>query len=114
MLPKQYRLSRIELNRVKKKGTLIQGNLFSLLVSRQQEAKQASQFGFIISTKIHKRAIKRNRVKRLLNEAIYSLLPKIKPGFETVFLAKKRIIDAGLEEIGVEVERLFIKARMME
>ena len=116
MLPKTYRLPlRTELNRVKKEGILVQGKLFSLLVSNQQPATsdQPSRFGFIISSKIHKKAVKRNRAKRLLSEAIFDLFPKIKPGFDVVFLAKKKIIEADFEEIKREVKRLFSKAGMV-
>lgn len=114
MLLKKHRLPlRTELKRIKKEGILIQGDLFSLLVSRQPRKNQFSRFGFIISTKIHKKAVKRNRVKRLLNEAILGLLPKIKPGFDVVFLAKKKIIEADLKEIKREVKKLFAKAGMV-
>ena len=83
-----------------------------MLVS-QSPKKQSSRFGFIISTKIHKRAVKRNRAKRLLSEAIFALSPKIKPGFDVVFLAKKKIVEANLEEVKIEVKRLFAKAGMV-
>jgi len=114
MLPKKHRLPlRTELNRVKKKGILVQGKLFSLLVSRQSKKSQPSRFGFIISTKIHKKAVKRNRAKRLLSEAVTSLFPEMKNGFDTVFLAKKKIIEANPEEIKKEVEGLFKKTGMV-
>lgn len=114
MLPKKYRLPlRTELKRVKKEGVLVQGKLFSLLVSRQPKKNQPSRFGFIISTKIHKKAVRRNQVKRLLSEAIIDLIAKIKPGFDAVFLAKKKIIGADLEEIRKEVKKLFAKAGMV-
>ncbi len=114
MLPKKHRLPlRTELNQVKKKGTLIQGKLFSLLVRRQSKKNQSSRLGFIISTKIHKKAVKRNRAKRLLSEAVISLFPEMKEGFDIVFLAKKRIIEANPEEIKKEVRELFKKAEMV-
>jgi len=113
MLSKKYRLPlRTELKRVKKEGTLVQGRLFSLLVS-QSKKTHPSRFGFIISSKIHKKAVRRNQAKRLLSEAIFDLSPKIKPGFDVVFLAKKKIIEADLEEIKKEVKKLFVKAGMV-
>jgi len=113
MLPKKHRLPlRTELNRVKKEGTLIQGRLFSLLISQAVE-NQPSRFGFIISTKIHKKAVKRNRAKRLLSEAILDLISKVKPGFDAVVLAKKKIIEADFKEIRKEVKELFVKAGMV-
>jgi len=118
MLPRKHRLPlRTELIRVQEEGKLFQGRLFSLLVAPQPKTSnlkpQASRFGFIISTKIHKRAVKRNRARRLLIEAIRSLLPKIKPGFDCVFLAKKPIIGKELAEFKKETERLFQKAKLL-
>ena len=114
MLPKKHRLPlRTELRRVKNKGTLVQGGLFGLLISPQVSKTQPSRFGFIISTKVHKKAVKRNRAKRLLTEAVLSLSSKTKPGFDVVFLAKKKIIEAELEEIRREVKKLFVRAGMM-
>lgn len=113
MLPKQHRLPlRTDLVRVQEEGELFQGRLFSLLVAKGEKAKP-SRFAFIISTKIHKRAVKRNRARRLLVEAIRSLLAKIKPGFDCVFLAKKPIIGKGPKEIKLETETLFRKARLI-
>lgn len=115
MLPKEYRLPlRKELKRVKKEGVLIQGKLFSLLVSHQTVRNQSSRFGFIISTKVHKKAVKRNRAKRLLSEVLSSLMAKIKPGFDVVFLAKKKLVGADLKEIKSEIKKLFAKAGVVD
>ena len=113
MLPKQHRLSlRTELNRIKGKGNLFQGHLFSLLIDRYPG--QPSRFGFIISSKVHKKAVKRNRAKRLLSESIFSLLPRIKPGFSLVFLAKRKVIGDDFKEIESEIEELFIKTGIID
>jgi ribonuclease P protein component len=115
MLPKKHRLPlRTDLVQVKEKGRLVQGRLFSLLVSQQAvSGRQPSRFAFIISTKVHKRAIKRNRARRLLIEAIRPLLTKIKPGHDVVFLAKKGIIDEELDKIARELRKLFRKAKLI-
>lgn len=125
MLPRKHRLPlRTDLARVQEEGKLFQGRLFSLLVSHQpsipKESRaastinhQPSRFGFIISTKIHKRAVKRNRIRRFLIEAIRSLLPKIKPGLDCVFLAKKAIVGKELSEIKKETKKLFQKAKLI-
>lgn len=112
MLPKKHRLPlRTDLVQVKEKGKLFQGELFSLLVAKKGD-RDPSRFGFIISTKIHKRAVKRNRARRLLTEAIRALLLKVKPGFDVVFLAKKGIIGKELIEAEKHVEKLFKKANL--
>ena len=114
MLPKQHRLPlRTDLVRTQKEGKLYQGKLFSLLVASQPE-KNPSRFGFIISSKVHKKAVKRNRARRLLIEAIRPFLSKVRPGFDAIFLAKKTIIGPELEEIKKETQKLFQAASLLK
>ena len=120
MLPKQQRLPlRKELRRLKEEGKVFQGNFFSLLISRQPAGRrpagrQKSRFGFIISKKIHQKATKRNRARRLLTEAVRSFLPKIKPGFDGVFLVKKNLLNQDLEKIKKKVEAMLRKAQCLK
>lgn len=112
MLPQSHRLPlRTELRQVKKEGQLFQGKLFGLLLS--PSPKTQTRFAFIISTKVHKKAVKRNHAKRLLSSILKELLPQIKPGFNGVFLAKKPLIDAAYSQIKEEVSFLFKKARIL-
>lgn len=116
MLPRQYRLPlRTEFKRIKKEGRIIQGRFFSLLICPQLPITNCqllpSRFAFIVSKKISPLASRRNRIRRLLSEAIYSFLSKIKPGFDFVFLIKKTIIGKNLVEIKREVESLLINEK---
>ncbi len=117
MLPKENRLSlKTEFARIRKNGRLFQGNLFSLLAVNQglKTKDQQPKFAFIISKKIHRRATKRNRARRLLTEAVRVFLAKIKPGTEGVFLGKKMIIGKYFSEIKSEVEEIFKKAGLFK
>ena len=51
--------------------------LLVLYVGKEKTEEQNSRIGFIVSTKIHKRSVKRNRIKRLAREA-YKLAHKTK------------------------------------
>jgi ribonuclease P protein component len=114
MLPKQHRLPlRKELKRVQKSGKLFQGRLFTLLLAKGDDRKPA-RFGFIISSKIHKKAVRRNRVRRLLAESIKDLLPTIRDGFDGVFLVKKGIVGKELSEVKNEVRQVFFNAKLLD
>jgi len=114
VLPKDYRLPlRKEFNRLKKEGKIFQGQLFGLLTASQDKNK-VSRFAFVISNKIHKKANRRNRVRRLLTEAIHFFLPKIKKGHDGVFLVKKGIMEADLEKIKREMNSLLKKAHLLD
>jgi len=113
MLPKENRLVRKpDFEKVKGKGKKFQSNLFGLLVLPNEEEK--SRFGFVISKKLSKRAVKRNRVKRILREQVRIILTKIKPGFDVVFLGKKALLESGSEKVGLEIKRLFGKASLLK
>jgi ribonuclease P protein component len=47
-----------------------------------------AQIGISISTKVSKRAVVRNRLKRQIAAALYELLPKISPGWRIVVVVK--------------------------
>jgi len=112
MLPKQNRLPlRTELKRVKREGRLFQGKLFGFLLALSD--KTQNRFAFIISTKVHKKAVKRNHARRLLSEAIRELLPQMKSGFDGVFLAKKSLIEADFSEIKQEMILLLKKVHLL-
>ncbi len=118
MLPKKYRLPlRSELKRLQKEGKLFQGEFFSLLVALQPQKEnfkfQNSRFGFIISHKIHKKAVRRNHARRLLVAVLLGFLPQLKSGFDVVFLAKKPLIEANFNQIKKEVSLIFKKAHLL-
>lgn len=111
MLPKKYRLPlRTKLPCLRKEGKIFHSPLFGLLVSRQLAN---SRFSFIVSKKIHQRAVRRNRIKRLLREAVRGFLPQVKPGFDAVFLAKKKILHQELPAIQTEIQAVFKKAGLL-
>lgn len=110
MLPKSYRFPlSTEFGRIKKEGQMINGSLFGLLIAKGY----GTRFGFVISTKIDKRAVARHRVKRLLAEAVRANLKKIKPGYDFVFLAKKSVVGKSFEEVKKEVEIHLKKAELL-
>lgn len=57
-----------------------------------------SRFGFIISLKVSKKAVLRNRLKRQVRAIIRGELPLLKPGFDCVFIFFPLILDKKFEE----------------
>ena len=112
MLSKKHRLPlRYELHRVQKEGEVYQFPYFALLLARNNLG--FSRFAFIVSNKIHKRATKRNRIKRLLRESVRSFLPITKPGFDGVFLAKKSILGKDFKTTQSAVNQAFEKTGLL-
>jgi ribonuclease P protein component len=74
--------------RVKTEGKLYQSRSFGVAVLKRGE-DGPSRFGFVVSTKVTKSAVQRNRIKRALREAVRYEISYLKQGYDVVFLAKK-------------------------
>lgn len=103
MLPKKNRLSKSpELIKIKNSGKILQSRSFGVAFLERGDSLP-SRFGFVVSAKISKKAIERNRIKRVLRESVGRLLEKVSPGFDILFLGKKNILGVEFDKISKEV-----------
>jgi len=116
MLPKENRLTDdYDFRRVKRLGKSYHCPLFKLSLAQRKVAgppsgeTSPSRFGFVISTKIDKRATVRNRIKRLLREAVRANLTKVPNGFDFVLVVRPQIVGKNYEEISAEVNQVLSK-----
>ena len=108
-LPANFRIKgKDNFQKVKENGKVFQFGLFGLS-SLSRKDKEVTRFAFIVSTKISKKAVQRNRIKRLLADSVKVLLTKIKKGYDIIFLAKRRIIEVGKDEVNSEVKKALEK-----
>ncbi len=74
---------------------------------------KTSRFTVIVSLKISKKAVERNRLKRRLREIVRrDILPKVNPGFDGIILTKKPLLDLSFGELRELVIKLFKKTRL--
>jgi len=73
-----------------------------------------SRVGFIVSKKISKKAVQRNKIKRKLREIIQLYLAKIQPGFDLVFLAKPGIEKRDFWEIEQTIDKILKKSKILD
>ena len=100
MLPKKNRLTKKEIIEIKeKKPKIIQGNYFGLAYLPKENEKKV---GLILSGKISKKAVERNRIKRQLFHALEESLFNKSGWF--LFLAKKTSVEGSLEGFRKELE----------
>lgn len=83
MLKKSFRLPKTGFRAEK----VIRSKTFVLKTAINGESN--SRFGFIVSKKIDKRAVVRNKIKRILRSCAEKNLKKIKPGFDFLLILKK-------------------------
>ncbi len=107
MLPKKNRLDKKEINEIKKKSLrLLQGKYFGLAF---YPVKGERKFGIILSAKISKKAVERNRIKRLLFLVIEEN-PFEEEGW-FLFLGKKPSTAAQKEDFEEEIKDFQLKLR---
>jgi len=73
----------------------------------QKTTEKVSRFAFVVSTKVAKRAVDRNRMKRVSRESVHHLLPTIKSGYDIVFVVKKNFADKTEIEVEKELHEFF-------
>lgn len=106
-----------------KEGRFVSGTLLNAKVWRVEPEKYPKRdyttddlrIGFVVSTKISKNAVKRNRVKRQMREVVRLLLKegKIKSGFHVAIVAKAEILGREYEEIEKSINELLRRARLL-
>lgn len=106
MLKKNY-----EFKRVLSKGKYYSGSFIEAFVLKNNKNKNF--LGLAISVKIAK-AVKRNKIKRILRENYKYLEDSIKSGYDIVFLWKKKvdIKHVNFKNIGKDMYLIFDKAKI--
>jgi ribonuclease P protein component len=112
MLPKRFRLTRNrDFARARRAGRSAGSPLLVLYLLPTRSAD--IRVGFSVSKKVGKAAV-RNRVKRLMREAVRLELPRLKPGHDLVFIARPAAAGATFAQIQETVCYLLRKTRACE
>jgi ribonuclease P protein component len=134
-LPKANRLrKREDFNCVYQRGTRKRARYLSLIAlaqksvnvrklpSRQGELKSSNsdlrqlpptQIGVSISQKVSKRAVIRNRIKRQIQAAIYTLLPSFSLGWKLIVVVHPSAVECDYFQFLRELEQLLIDAEVL-
>lgn len=102
-LKKKVNFARIEID-----GTMIQSKSFGMGIYNRNDS-DPSRFGFIISTKISKKAVIRNKLKRIMSDAVRLCLNRTKNGYDVLFLVKPHVLKTSRIELEKEVYETTIK-----
>nr|WP_202895812.1 ribonuclease P protein component [Iningainema tapete] len=133
-MPKAYRLkSRKDFQAVFTEGIRRHGSHLTLRALRPSAKTSSSQdtapkmppqtershlppvkIGITISTKVSKRAVVRNRIKRQIAALMYGLLPKLSPGWRLVVVVKPTAaeLECGSQQFLQELEQLLAQAEV--
>jgi ribonuclease P protein component len=96
-----------EFNFVRKNGTKYVGKYFLLVYAKASDSKL--RIGIICGHKFSKKAVLRNRARRLIKESFRLIKAQIAAG-HIIFIPRKRIMNKHLQDVQTEMIKLLIKA----
>ncbi|MEY4744787.1 MAG: hypothetical protein RL272_732 [Candidatus Parcubacteria bacterium] len=109
MLARKYRLTaEKDYARIFAKGRPFNGRGTGMKVIRNR--LETPRVGFVVSTKVSKRAVERNQVKRRMREIVRKRLPGIIGGIDIVFMARPESVKMSFVEIERSMVELITKA----
>lgn len=123
MLQKKNRLRKMkDFEILMKEGRFVGGDLVTGKVwwidpdkyPRREYSADDLKIGFAVGKKVHKSAVKRNRVKRQMREVVRLLLKddRLKPGAMVVLIAKPEIVGSSYDDIEKSIVSVFKKAKL--
>jgi len=111
MLKKENRLTKNnDFDAVFKNGRSCYSKILS--VKSLPNSLEENRFGILVGTKISKKAVIRNKIKRQIRAAIESELFLLKLGNDYVVVTFPLILDKNFEEISEALRFCFKKARL--
>jgi ribonuclease P protein component len=99
-----------DIMRVRRFGKSYAHPLVLLIVLQVPDEK--SQIGIIAGRSVGN-AVQRNHAKRMLREALRTLLFLVKPGWKIILISRRPILKAELTEIQDALSKLFYKAHLI-
>lgn len=108
MLPREYRLPPT-------KGAPVSFSYTTpfFIVKVFQSSQKNSRFGFVVSKKVSAQAVKRNRLKRQIRAVVEELLPRIKEGYDILFIVQKGALTAPPETLADTTKQFFSKKSLL-
>ncbi len=85
--------------------------ILGLKVAKNNLAK--NRFGVVVSNKISKKAVERNRIKRQIRGAVEKNMPNMKAGYDCVIIAQPGITESNYQEIRKSVESHLKKLKIL-
>jgi ribonuclease P protein component len=79
----------------------------------KKNLKEQSRFTVVVGTKISKKAVVRNRLKRQIRAIVHAKLCELSSGYDVAFLVKKEAVGKNFEELQSDVEKLLRKAKLL-
>jgi ribonuclease P protein component len=110
MLPRRNRLKINQVNSLRWDGKKQIYTPFFKVVFRFKKEALSPRFGFIVTGRI-KSAVKRNKARRLLEEAIRGRIESYPKNIEAIFIVNKEVSETTYEEVSGWIDKIISKVR---
>jgi len=112
MLPKNNRLSKKDFEiAFKKKGKFVRLEFLTFKIT--ENSQDIIRFGISCGTKISKKAVVRNKIKRRLNESLRLNLGKINKGYDILVVPNSEIVKKTYQEINQLILTFFKQSDLL-
>jgi len=108
VLPKENRLPARKIKQVLDLGRWLKSQSLSLVILDDKKAREA-RIAVIVPTKIEKRAVVRNRLKRQIREILRKKTFHFKKGKEIIVMVNSRAVKKSSKRLEETIEELFKK-----
>lgn len=113
MLSRNNRLRRRrDFARVYREGRMHHSDILSIKSARSKIP--TTRLAVVVSTKVSKKAVVRNRIRRCLQGELRTLLPQLKPGFDVIILARQESYRAPITLLQAELAGCLKRAGILE
>jgi len=86
---------------------------FSFYIRFLPNKSEITRFGIVVSPKIFKRAVVRNRIKRRISEICRKKIEDIKKGYDIVLIIKSPALNRNIQELTEDFFKVFKKANLL-
>ncbi|HIK55815.1 MAG TPA: ribonuclease P protein component [Synechococcales cyanobacterium M55_K2018_004] len=122
-LPKAHRLKlRHDFNTVYQRGRRYHSQNLTLVVLKPNQetrspdvaASPPTLIGISIGSKVSKRAVVRNRIKRQIKAILRQFLPTLRPGWKIVVVVRPTAVECDYPQFLQELKKLLIDAEVFD
>lgn len=105
MLARKHRINKKLFEEILKKGKIFSSDY--LYIKTLPISEKHSAFTFVVSSKVAKRAVERNKLKRRARHIVKKILPKIEKGLGVIIFFKKGVEKMTFSELEKEINDIF-------
>lgn len=107
----------------KKENRLVPGIRFNnshlfttpqFILKEKENELTVNRFGIVVSKKVDKRAVGRNKIKRFFRTSLMNLYGEMNPGHDILLIIKKEILSKTKEENLFTIENALRKAGVLK